>query len=120
MSEDEQFILEIISEHLNVCEKRFSEIKTPEDFVNSEYGNVLLDAIVTRLQSIGENLKRLSKQNKFLEQKYPDIEWEKIIKFRDFISHHYERLDYEIVFDIGKNDFPKLKEVIQTELKNRI
>jgi uncharacterized protein with HEPN domain len=61
MSETEKYTFEIILEHLEVCEKRFSEIKFPKDFVSSEYGNTLLDAIVTRLQAIGENLKRLLK-----------------------------------------------------------
>jgi uncharacterized protein with HEPN domain len=116
MSETEKYTLEIILEHLNVCEKRFSEIKTPQDFVNTEYGNTLLDAIVARLQAVGENLKRFLKHSTTLQKKYPDIEWEKIIQFRDFISHHYEKLDYEIIFDICKTDVPELIGVITTEL----
>ena len=118
MSEIEKYTFEIILDHLNVCEKRFSEIQTAGDFVESEYGNTLLDAIVTRLQAIGENVKRLLKHNTTLEKKYPNIEWEKIIKFRDFISHHYEKLDYEVVFDICEIDLPQLREVIIAELNN--
>ena len=116
MSETEKYTFEIILEHINVCEKRFSEIKTATDFVTTDYGNVLLDAIVTRLQAIGENIKRLLKYNTIIEKKYSTIEWEKIVKFRDFISHHYEKLDYEVVFDICKTDLPQLKEVIVSEL----
>lgn len=118
MPEAEKYTFEIILEHLNVCEKRFSEIKVPEDFVSSEYGNTLLDAIVTRLQAVGENLKRLLKHNTVLFKKYPNIEWDKIVKFRDFISHHYEKLDYEVIFDICEIDLPQLKEVVITELNN--
>ena len=98
MSDTEKYTLEIILEHLAVCEKRFLEIKEPQDFVTTDYGNTLLDAIVTRLQAVGENLKRLLKYNNTLQEKYPTIEWDKIIKFRDFISHHYEKLDYEVIF----------------------
>lgn len=119
MSEIEKFTLEIVLEHLNVCEKRFSEIKTPTDFVNSEKGGILLDAIVTRIQAVGENLKRLLKANGDLPAKYPNIEWDKIIRFRDLVSHHYEKLDYEVIFDICEIDLPKLKTVISTELKNK-
>lgn len=118
MSETEKYIYEIILEHLEVCEKRFSKINSPKDFVSSEYGNTLLDSIVTRLQAIGENLKRLLKNNSRLETQYPHIEWNKIVKFRDFISHHYEKLDYEIIFDICKTDLPPLKELINSELNN--
>ncbi len=81
MSEIEKYILEIILEHLNVCEKRFLEIKTPNDFVSTEYGGVILDSIVTRLQAIGENIKRIQKQNTNLQQKHPHIEWNKIVQF---------------------------------------
>lgn len=116
MSETEKYTFDIILEHINVCENRFSKIPTAIDFINSEYGNVILDAIVTRLQAIGENVKRLLKHNSNLEKKYPSIEWGKIIKFRDFISHHYEKLDYEVVFDICETDLPKLKEVVLSEL----
>ena len=118
MSEAEKYTFEIILDHLNVCEKRFSEIHTATDFIDNEYGNIVLDSIVTRLQAVGENVKRLLKHNTTLAKKYPNIEWEKIIKFRDFISHHYEMLDYEVVFNICEIDLPQLKEVIIAELNN--
>src|SRR5580658_6058266 len=116
MSDTEKYTLEIILEHLTVCQKRFLEIKEPQDFINTDYGNTLLDAIVTRLQAVGENLKRLLKHNDTLQKKHPDIEWEKIVKFRDFISHHYEKLDYEVIFDICQIDLPKLISTISEEL----
>jgi uncharacterized protein with HEPN domain len=118
MSETHKYILEIIHEHMLVCEKRFSEIKTANEFNDTEYGNTLLDAIVTRLQSIGENIKRIIKNDNQFASKYPEIEWDKIIRFRDFISHHYEMLDYEIVFEICKTDLPQLKQVILKELNS--
>ena len=35
------------------------------------------------------------------------------MKLRDIISHHYERMDHEIIFDICKNHIPILKETVQ-------
>ena len=55
------------------------------------------------------------KRNTNLQHNYPNIEWEKIIKFQDFISHHYEKLDYEVIFNICEIDLPPFKEVINTE-----
>lgn len=118
MSENEKYTYEVILEHLIVCEKRFSNIKTSTDFVNSDYGNILLDAIAVRLQAVGENLKRLLKHSSRLKENYPEIEWDNIILFRDFISHHYEKLDYEIIFDICENDVPQLIEILTQELDN--
>ena len=111
-----KYSLETILEHITICNKRFSEINTLLDFVSTEYGKTLLDAIVTRLQSIGENIKNTSKKHNLLEINYPDMEWNKIIRFRDFISHHYEMLDYEIVYQICENYLPKKEIVLKTEL----
>jgi uncharacterized protein with HEPN domain len=110
------YSLETILEHITVCNNRFAEIHKPTDFISSEYGKILLDAIVTRLQAIGENIKNNSQKNNLLQKNYPEIEWNKIIRFRDFISHHYEMLDYEIVYEIGKINLPQLELVIKTEL----
>jgi uncharacterized protein with HEPN domain len=111
-----KYSLETILDHINICNRRFSGIHTPADFISTDYGKTLLDAIVTRLQAIGENLKNTSRKNNLLQTNYPEIEWNKIIRFRDFISHHYEMLDYEIVFEICEDYLPKLEVVIKTEL----
>ncbi|WP_348824814.1 HepT-like ribonuclease domain-containing protein [Flavobacterium aestuarii] len=111
-----QYSLETILEHITVCNKRFTQITQPNDFISSEYGKILLDAVVTRLQAIGENIKSNSQKNNLLQKNYPDIEWNKIIRFRDFISHHYEMLDYEIVYEIGKSYLPQLELTIRAEL----
>ena len=45
----------------------------------------------------------------FLKQ-YDKIEWDKIAKFRDLVSHHYEQVDHEVVFDICKTHIAVLNE----------
>ncbi|TRX42847.1 HepT-like ribonuclease domain-containing protein [Flavobacterium restrictum] len=77
---------------------------------------MLLDSIVTRLQAIGENVKNISRKHNSLQNNYPEIEWNMIIRLRDFISHHYEMLDYEIVYEVCDTYLPKLELVIKTEL----
>jgi CHASE3 domain sensor protein len=62
------YSLETILEHITVCNKRFTEINKPTDFVSSEYGKILLDAIVTRLQAISENIKNNSQKNNLLQK----------------------------------------------------
>mgnify|MGYP003650025797 CR=1 FL=1 len=111
-----KYSLETILEHITICNKRFTEINVASDFVATEYGKVLLDAIVTRLQAIGENVKNTSRKHNLLQDNYPAIEWNKIIRFRDFISHHYEMLDYEVIYEIGENYLPQLEVAIKTEL----
>jgi uncharacterized protein with HEPN domain len=111
-----QYSLETILEHISICNTRFSEIHSARDFVTTDYGKTLLDAIVTRLQAIGENIKNISRKNNLLQSNYPEIEWSQIIRFRDFISHHYEMLDYEIIYEICQDYLPKLELALKNEL----
>ena len=53
------------------------------------------------------------KRETSLFKKYPNIEWAKIMKLRDIISHHYDQIDYEIIFDICKNHLTNLRYAIQ-------
>ncbi|PJZ64864.1 toxin-antitoxin system antitoxin subunit [Leptospira wolffii] len=100
-----QFALESII----VIESRFRKIKSTDDFIGSEEGDILLDAIAMRLQAIGENVKSISKSHPEILDLYPDVDWRNIIRFRDIISHHYEGLDYEIVFNVCSEKIPELK-----------
>ena len=110
-----KYTLEIILEHILKCEHRFSKIRVPEDFVSTEEGNIMLDAIATRLQAIGVNVKNISKKHPNIIENHSEIEWNNIIRFRDFISHHYDMLDYEIVFQICDVFLPKLQSIIEFE-----
>jgi uncharacterized protein with HEPN domain len=106
-------ILDLILESIKLVQKRFSKIRVPDDFVVTAEGVTLLDAVSMRLQVIGESVKRIEKSDPLLLQRYAEIEWDKIARFRDLVSHHYEHVDHEIVYDICETHIPKLREVIQ-------
>ena len=38
------------------------------------------------------------------------------MRLRDIVSHHYEKVDHEIIFDICENHLPKLRETIRKML----
>jgi uncharacterized protein with HEPN domain len=105
--------LKIILESIILIEERFSKVDNPDKFVTSPEGILLLDAVAMRLQVIGELTKKVHKIEFSLLETYPEIEWDKIIKLREIISHHYEIVDHEIIFDICKNHIPRLKSTIQ-------
>jgi uncharacterized protein with HEPN domain len=58
------------------------------------------------------------KINPIIWEKYPQIEWPNIMKLRDIISHHYQRVDHEIIYDICLNNLPDLKKVVQQMAKD--
>ena len=91
----------------------FKEIRQPEDYGASLLGKSYYDASLMRIQSIGETLKKIDKENPGLLNKYAYSKWNEIIRIREIISHHYEQIDQEIIFDICKNDLPVLKTVIE-------
>jgi len=104
--------LQSVLESIALIEVRFSKVGVADKFVTSSAGVVLLDAISMRLQVIGELIKKIDKIDDALLEKYNEIEWNKIMKLRDIISHHYDRMDHEIIYDICKNHIPRLKATI--------
>jgi len=118
MSKDEIIdILDLMIESIHLVQERFSKLQVPDDFVLTPEGVTLLDAISMRLQVIGESVKRIEKTDLSLLQRYAEIEWDKIARFRDLVSHHYEHVDHEIVYDICNSHIPRLKKVIQKMIK---
>ncbi len=116
MSETANRVINIIVDHILVCEERFKSINSPEDFVSTTEGGIRLDAIAIRLQSVGENIKRLIRMQPELKTKTTNIDWDAIVRLRDFISHHYESLDHELIFNICKIHLVPLKEKLMREL----
>ncbi len=104
---------ELILESITAIEAYLNKIKSADDFKNSFEGNKTLDAVMMRLQSVGENIKKINKIDAAFFESLLVFDTNNIIRFRDFISHHYEKLDSDIVFEICTNDIPLLKEKIQ-------
>lgn len=109
--------LSLISESIELILKRFTNIRKPDDFVLDDNGVTILDSIAMRLQVVGELLKKIEKANSSFLNNYNEINWENIMKLRDIVSHHYEKVDHEIIYDICKNHLPLLKKTIQEMLK---
>ncbi len=116
MSDEIRERFEFILESILLIEYRFIQIKFPDDLINSQDGITILDSIAMRLQAIGDNVKSVEKLDSQFLTKFPETEWEKIMKLRDVISHHYDGLDHEIIFNICKSKLPELKISIESIL----
>ena len=66
------------------------------------------------LEIVGEAAKNLPKD---FTRSYDQIDWKSIAGMRDRLIHHYFGVDYEIVWDVVKNEIPKLKEQVSQILK---
>jgi uncharacterized protein with HEPN domain len=105
--------LENILMSIRLIERRFERINSPSDFLSEADGLSTLDAIAMRLQIIGENVKSLSKLEPELLDKHSEIKWQNIMRLRDLISHHYDVLDHEVIFDVCSENIPVLRRVIE-------
>ena len=106
-------LIDFILESIRLINRRFKSIKSSDEFLESDDGLDKLDAISMRIQAIGEALKNLDKRERELLLKVADKNyWSRIIKTRDFISHHYVDIDAETVFDICSNELEELESKI--------
>lgn len=69
----------------------------------------LQDAVIRRIEIIGEAVKNLPKS---FTDKYSEISWAKIAGMRDKLMHHYFGVDLILVWKTIKEDIPLLKDQI--------
>jgi len=64
-----------------------------------------VDAVIFNLEQIGETAKKLTKETKLV---YNTINWPSIIGLRNMISHEYEGIKIEIIYEIVQNSLSTL------------
>lgn len=99
-------ILYIISS-LAAIEKRIiytKEFNTPLELLEAN-NQMNFNATNTLLIAIAEETKKIDIQ--LLKTEY-DIQWQNIADMRNILVHDYRGIDPEIVFDVIKNELPKL------------
>ena len=119
---DTELVNEILHQIKSSCDliiSRVDPIITYSDFMKNDAGLEKLDAVSMQLIAIGESIKNLDKITNYeILIKYPEFEWNKAMAMRDIISHHYFDLNPEIVFDVCKNEIPKLSKLLDAIIVN--
>jgi len=64
------------------------------------------DAVIRRLEIIGEASKNLPKE---ITSKYPKIPWKEIAGMRDVLIHSYFGVNIERVWKVVEEDLPEVK-----------
>lgn len=102
-----QHILESIEKIDNYVEKL-----SLEDFLVSVEAQ---DAVLRRLEVIGEAVKCLSSEYK---ESHPQIPWRKIAGMRDVLIHEYFQVDLEQVWNTLRIDLITLKKEVAKSLRD--
>ena len=111
MKKDPKIFLEHVLESIKEIEKHIKKISKDEFWEDIK----TQDAVIRRIEIIGEAVKNLPSEFK---RKYPKIEWREITGMRDKLIHEYFGVNIDMVWETIKNDLPELKNKISKILEN--
>jgi len=98
---DSVFVADILDEAKKIGE--FIEGMEKSEFMKNE---LVRHAVERSLEIIGEAAKGLSEEYRISR---PGVEWKKIIGLRNLLSHAYSRINADALWEVAKNDVPKLR-----------
>lgn len=110
--------LEQIIESIELIISRCENINDANEFLLSPDNMMRFDSCVMRLQAIGEQIGKLLKEDNCPFDKHPEIPWVAAYDMRNFISHEYANIDEAIVFDVIKEDLPRMQEAVKKILND--
>ena len=69
----------------------------------------LQDATLMRLQVIGENIRKIPSN---IKKKNKELKWKKFERLKNLISHRYESINWEIIWNFIEVNLPELKKEV--------
>ena len=111
MKKEPSVFLQHILESIEAIEE-YVKNERKRDFVEDRKGQ---DAVIRRLEIIGEAVKNLSP---VFTKNHPSVPWNKIAKMRDKLIHAYFGVDLDLTYDVVKKDIPLLKKEIKNIIRS--
>lgn len=84
--------------------QRIDEYLGDLDFRRFKMSYMVVDAIIRNFEIIGEAAKNIPTE---IQEKHPEIPWRKMYGLRNLIAHEYFGIDYEMIWEIAKNNLPQ-------------
>jgi uncharacterized protein with HEPN domain len=97
------------------CIKKIQTYATDETFDSFSQNVEKQDAVVRRLEIIGEAVKKLPNEVKVM---HPEIPWKQIAGMRDVLIHEYAGIRLERVWKVITDDLKILKSAVSAILKS--
>ena len=110
MQRDYEYLLDIFEAGKIIRE--YVSKKSRDDFLRD---SLCQDAVIRRLEIIGEAARRISEKT---QQSFPELPWGEMIGMQNRLIHKYDDLDVEILWDTVTRDIPDLIEKLDPILKN--
>lgn len=84
--------------------ERIEEYLGDLNFRKFKMNYLVVDAVIRNFGIIGEASKNVPKE---IQEKYPGIPWKKMYGLRNLIAHEYFGIDYEMIWEIARNNLPQ-------------
>jgi len=81
------------------------------DFKQFKDNEMMTDAVVRKLEIIGEATNKLTID---FRNQYPDMPWGDIVGMRNRLIHDYFGVDIDLVWKTYQNNLPELKSLLLT------
>jgi uncharacterized protein with HEPN domain len=104
-------------EHILVALERIRQYTTSKSETDFIADTLLQDGVLRNLGIIGEAAHRLLADAPEFAATHPEIPLAKIYATRNRITHAYEEVDMEIVWNLVVNDIPALQPVIAAAIE---
>jgi uncharacterized protein with HEPN domain len=95
--------------HISECLKDVADY-TAEGRASFLESKMIQDAVLRKLQIMVQSSLRLSDA---FREAHPQVEWDKMRGFRNFVVHEYLDIDLDAVWYIVENDLPPLAQAIE-------
>ncbi len=111
MKKDPKIFLAHILDSIHLIEEYSTNMTQAKFYKNRP----LQDAIIRRLEIIGEAVKNLPTPFK---TKYPDVPWKQIAGMRDILIHEYFDVDLLLTWKVVKQELPLIKKKLSAILSS--
>jgi uncharacterized protein with HEPN domain len=93
--------------------QRYTANVTEQAFLNNE---LIQDAVARNIEIIGEAAKNIQRVDPDFASKHEEIPWQVMYAMRNRLSHGYDTIDYEIVWNLVQEDMKNLHGLIKSAL----
>lgn len=100
MSRDLTYVLDML-----IAAERIQSYMAGVDRATFEVDLMRQDAVVRRIEIIGEATRRLSLE---FRAAHPDIPWQDMAGMRSRLIHNYDEVSLNLVWDVIQHDIPAL------------